>query len=509
MGENRRLDGIPCVHFDLTIFDLSQDLLVSFQVHGLGQAISNGFEHKRVVRGLDVTGRSVVLASYLGRENGCQQVVGPHSQQRGGHLLTTSEPEQRQGACSVPPPTGAEHGRLQHRLEQHLLHRPGGKVGEHLVQGERQVGSNGKVQPVVGGRRLKLEIEGTADAFAQRHAPSPVDPGAEGCVNHQLHTTAFVEEALSHNPAGGGHHPQDSFSFRHVGDHLSGRLPRDPGLRDHPGFGFNRVFQPLVDPLAQIADLLGQLPGPAGSFAQPEGDGGGQPLGILDPHPAPLHPAYLPGGVAQEENVSGHAFDGEVLVDCAHEDLFGVSYDVVVGVVGNGAAVGQSCQPGAPAAPQYSVDAIPVQVGPGPPLPGSESMGQRLQYLVELFPGQVPVGVSPAAHVKEVVFGPLLGGAARHNLLGQHVQWPNGNFQGVQVAPAYSTGQGRALHQFVPCQGKEPALGCSSHGMARTSDALQQQANGARGPYLADQVHHPDVYPQLQGGGGHADFDLA
>ena len=55
------------------------------------------------------------------------------------------------------------------------------------------------IQPVVGGRCLQLEIERTAETFAQREAPGFVDTSAEGRMNHQLHAATFVEKAFGHH----------------------------------------------------------------------------------------------------------------------------------------------------------------------------------------------------------------------------------------------------------------------------------------------------------------------
>ncbi len=52
------------------------------------------------------------------------------------------------------------------------------------------------VQAVVGGGGLQFEIEGAAEALAQRQAPGLVDAAAEGRVNHELHAAAFVEKSL-------------------------------------------------------------------------------------------------------------------------------------------------------------------------------------------------------------------------------------------------------------------------------------------------------------------------
>src|SRR6185295_6744612 len=50
--------------------------------------------------------------------------------------------------------------------------------------------------PLLGSRRLQLEIESLTELLAQREAPCPIDTAAEGCVQHELHAARLVEEAL-------------------------------------------------------------------------------------------------------------------------------------------------------------------------------------------------------------------------------------------------------------------------------------------------------------------------
>src|ERR1700742_3429763 len=52
---------------------------------------------------------------------------------------------------------------------------------------------------ILGCSRLQLEIEGPAEALAQRQAPGSVDPAAEWRVNYQLHAAGFVEKALEYD----------------------------------------------------------------------------------------------------------------------------------------------------------------------------------------------------------------------------------------------------------------------------------------------------------------------
>ena len=66
--------------FNLAALNLSQHPSASLKVHRLSQAIPHGLEHQRMVRQFDVGGAGVVLAGYLGREGGGQEVVGAHTQ---------------------------------------------------------------------------------------------------------------------------------------------------------------------------------------------------------------------------------------------------------------------------------------------------------------------------------------------------------------------------------------------------------------------------------------------
>src|SRR5258707_3249959 len=53
--------------------------------------------------------------------------------------------------------------------------------------------------PIVGGGGLQFEVEGPAEALAQRESQGPVDARAEGRVEHKLHAAAFVEKPLRDN----------------------------------------------------------------------------------------------------------------------------------------------------------------------------------------------------------------------------------------------------------------------------------------------------------------------
>src|SRR2546427_7947571 len=78
---------------------------------------------------------------------------------------------------------------------------------------------------LLGRRRLQLEIEALAELLAQRESPGAVDAAAEGRVQHELHATRFVEEALECELIHRGHDTEAPLCLRQVaGNLLSGRL---------------------------------------------------------------------------------------------------------------------------------------------------------------------------------------------------------------------------------------------------------------------------------------------
>ena len=85
------------------------------------------------------------------------------------------------------------------------------ELEDHL-QRERVLLAERNDDAVVGGGRLQLEIEGAAEALAQRQAPGAVDARAERGVDDELHAAAFVEEALGHDVVHAGHGAERSLA---------------------------------------------------------------------------------------------------------------------------------------------------------------------------------------------------------------------------------------------------------------------------------------------------------
>ena len=134
--EHRRLHRVPGVHLNLATLDACQHFLESRRVHCLREAVADGLEDQGMVRRLDVARRRVILACYLGREDGGQQVFGPHPQQGKRHLPTAGVTQHGQRPGGVPSPSHPEERHLKDCLHHHLLRVAGGNVGENVLQRE-------------------------------------------------------------------------------------------------------------------------------------------------------------------------------------------------------------------------------------------------------------------------------------------------------------------------------------------------------------------------------------
>ena len=100
-----------------------------------------------------------------------------------------------------------------------------------VLLGERDI------EAVVGRGGLQFEVEGAAEALAQRQSPGFVDAAAEGRVNDQLHAAAFVEEALGDDGLLGGDVAQDGAASDDVFDELLGGGSVEAAIVVQPGDG--------------------------------------------------------------------------------------------------------------------------------------------------------------------------------------------------------------------------------------------------------------------------------
>ena len=166
LGQRRGLGQIPGDEPPLAPLDGGEQRLQPVDVHGLFQAVADGLVDQRMIRHLPVA-RDVLDAGQLIGKDHRHQVFRLEPQQRRGHLAPVAPAQHGQGAGRVPAPAGDEHRRRQHGLHQQLPHRLRLQVGEHRIQGETVGLAQGQHDGVLGGRRLKLEVELAAEALAQ------------------------------------------------------------------------------------------------------------------------------------------------------------------------------------------------------------------------------------------------------------------------------------------------------------------------------------------------------
>ncbi len=419
----------------------------------------------------------VLLAGGQGREHRRHEVVGLHALDGQGVLLPAPEPQHGQGAVEVPPPAGGEHGRGQHGLAQDAFGRLRSEQPGGAVEGEAVLGSEGEHDGVVVGGRLQLEVEGGAEALAQRQPEAPVDPPAQRGVHHHLHAAGLVEEALEHDvverwgacrarrgrPPGSrpaarprrASSPQACSTWVGAAVEALGAAPSSvPGS-----------VRSVTHGAPQDGDLLGELLGPARGLAHPEGDGGMRAFGVDHPHLALGDAADAPRVGPQQEDVAHHRLDGEVLVDRAHRRVVGLGDDPVVAHLGDGPAAGEGGQPGPATRAQHGVDAVAVQIGHALAPAGGDALGHQLDDGVEVGSLELGVGGRPAHQGEEPVLGPFLGrGHLGHDLLGQDVEGGDGRMGGVETPGPHRGQQRRALDQLVAGQWEEDPLGRAACG---------------------------------------------
>ena len=101
---------------------------------------------------------------------------------------------------------------------------------------------------------------------------------------------------------------------------------------------------PLFDALAKRVDRRREEIRARWRLTKPEREARGLAPRVGDPNDARLDPKNLVRHIAELEDVPGHAFDREVLVQRTDAKAFGLEAHLVVEVVGNRAAVGDRGQ---------------------------------------------------------------------------------------------------------------------------------------------------------------------
>ncbi len=504
VGQRRGLGQVACQEAHLAGLDAPEEPFQPRRVHGLSQAVAQGLLDERVVGRLDRPGVlvGVVLAGHRQGEDRGEQVVGAHAGDGGRHLATAQHPRERQRAGGVPAPADGEHGGLERRLREHLLDAFRGEHLEDRREREGVLRPERQQHAVVAGGGLQLEVEGAAEALAEREPEGAVLAGAERGVEHELHAARLVEEALGDERLLGGQGGEHGARRGEVVDRLARPGLRQGAFGGEPPDGGVAIAEPRLEVGAKPRDLRREGRAPPRRLAEPEGDARGRAARVLDPDHARLDAPDAPGGVAEQEDVAGHALHREVLVHLPDRQASWLRHHLVLGVVGDGAAPGERGDARAAPPADHVVHAVPVEERPGSPAAGGGSLGEHRHDGVELPARELAVGPGPPDHREELVLPDRPRRRLGHDLLGEHVERPGGRGDGLERSGPQAPHQRRALDELVAAHGEEACLRRRAPPVSGPSGALQRHVERPRAAQLGHQVHRADVDAELERRGG-------
>ena len=509
-GERAGRGEVARDHVDGAALDRTQNGQQAIDVHRLAQAVVHGLIDQRMIRHLAFA-HDVFQAGDLVGEHRGEQVLALHPLQRRRGLLAAGEARQRQRGHRIPAPARGEQRRIEQRLHQYMFGGVRVQVVRHFLQRKTVAGRQRQNDRILGCGRLQFEVELAAEALAQGQPPRAVDAASPRRVDHQLGAAGLVEEAFQHQRVLARQHAERGLGAGQVvGELLRCRFvqaelvvqPGDRG-RHAAGVKLRRDF------LAQTRHAERQFVAAPRRLAQPERDARRRAVRVLHPQAVALDALDAVAGVAELEDVAGHAFDREILVDRAHDDRLRFQHHLVVGGVGNGPAGGQRGESGVAAGSQLPIHRVAVDVRGTRAAAGGETLGQHAHHRIEIGARELAVGMRAAHQRVQRVLIPLGAGDLGDDLLGQHVERLRRHDQRVQFAAAHAIEQGGAFDQVVTRRRKQPCLRRAVDAVTGTAGALQERGDRARRAELADQVDLADVDAQLQRRGCHQHRQLA
>ena len=225
-------------------------------------------------------------------------------------------------------------------------------------------------------------------------------------------------------------------------------------------------------------------------------------MGVDDADGALLDAGDAPGSGAEQEDVAGGALHGEILVDGADGDVFGLGDDAVVAHLRYDAAVVEGGEARSAAPADDAVDAVAVDEGRSRAGTVANAGGEHRHDFVEGLALEAREGRGLADEVVEGVLGPGLAGGLSHDLLGEDVERSGQGVDAVEAPGTDGADEGGALQQLVAGGGEEAAVGAEAEGVARAADALEEGRDAAWRADLADEVDGADIDAKLEGGGG-------
>ena len=173
MTEHRRLGCVERNRTNRAGLDSAQDHFESFKIHRLIEAVRDRFVYERMIGNPNRPGQ-VFSTRNLIREHGGQQIVGPHPLDLGRNLRPSAETQDRECTSRIPPPARSEHRRIEQRLRQDITHGRRLQELEYKLERKGVTVAQRNHDSVVCCCGLQFEVEGAAEALAQRKAPRAI-----------------------------------------------------------------------------------------------------------------------------------------------------------------------------------------------------------------------------------------------------------------------------------------------------------------------------------------------
>jgi hypothetical protein len=485
-GERRGGGGLDRHHPDRARGDGAQELAQRRHVEDVEQALAVGLQDDR-------EGRE--LARHRHQALGAQ----PLRPQRRARAGAAARQEQR--PAGVLAKVAGEQRRARQLRQHRLLHRVGIRDQHRLVRQLVTVGHPHR-DAIVAPQRLHREASQPAEPLLQRQRPGGVHPAAERGQDAHPPVAQLVAEALDDHGAIARHHAGGGALLGHVLLQVVRRQRIEPVLLAQPALGARRRLR--VELPHEGAQRAPELDRAARPLAAPERHLPRLARRRTDDHPVAGDLLDAPGAGPEQEGLAGAALVHHLLVELADARPVGPEVNPVEAPVRNGAGVGDGDQPGA--APRRQRVAVPVpddarrQIGE---LVGGVAPGQHVEHGDQRLPAEVGVAGGAAHQRLERRQLPVLDGAHRHDVLGQHVERIARQAHRLGLAGEHAVRHHRGFEQVAAELGKDAAAADLPDRMAGAPDPLQPARHRPRRLHLDDQIDRPHVDTELERAGGH------
>ena len=158
-----------------------------------------------------------------------------------------------------------------------------------MLRAERQV------YAVLCCRSLKLEVEAAAEALAQRQAPGPVRPTAEGSMQDELHSPALIKETFGDYTSVRRDGAENALPLGDVRPGCGSGLVRESRIVGEPAEAAGPVMEAIGDCLSHSRHARGELARSRRRLPDPEGDIGRLSPGVFNEYSPALDLPDPPG----------------------------------------------------------------------------------------------------------------------------------------------------------------------------------------------------------------------